>query len=78
MDLTFSIAIWKRLKALSKEKSLSTMPLVYNFLDYVNPISHYVYGIKSLTVIVVVRPGPVKVYDVPGFAGVLDPGSTTL
>ena len=67
-----------KLKALSKKNYFPTVPLVHNFVDYINPISNYGYGTSSLTVIVVVRPGPVKVYDMPGFAGVLDPGSTTL
>lgn len=50
---------------------------MYNFVDYIIPISNYGYGTSSLTVIVVVSPGPVKVYDEPGAAGVLPPGSLT-
>jgi len=77
MDLTFSFAIWEMLKALLEEHSLSTVPLVYNFLDYFKRTLHY--GVSpSLTVIVVVSAGPVNAYEEPGLAGALPPGSTTL
>lgn len=77
IDLTFSIAIWEKLKAPSKVNSASTVPLVYYFLDHFKRTLHY--GVSpSLTVMVVTRAGPVNVYDEPGLAGVLPPGSTTL
>ncbi len=48
---------------------------MYNFTDSIESISFYR---ASLTVIVVDKAGPVNVYEPPGFAGVLEPGSTTL
>ncbi len=48
---------------------------MYNFTDSIESISFYS---ASLTVMVVVKAGPVNVYEPPGFAGVFPPGSTTL
>jgi hypothetical protein len=63
MDFTFSFAIWKRLTALSEENSLSTAPLVYNFVECIGLILHsdgHQPTSASFTVIVVVSNGPLK------------------
>ena len=77
MDLTFSYATWEILKALSEEDSLSTVPLVYYFLDFSKRTLHYGQS-PSLTVMVVTSAGPVNEYGEPGLSGVAPPGITTL